>query len=68
MGVLLGGGCAETDLSARVAVHVALATRPDVLVAMPGAGVDQALMLVGNEMARALARIDLPESSATQLC
>jgi len=66
VGALLGGGCGETDLSARVAVHVGLATRPDVLVAMPGAGVDEALMLVGNEMARALARIDLPESPATR--
>ncbi len=41
MGTLLGGSCAETDVSARVAVHVALATRPDVVMAKPGMGVDE---------------------------
>ncbi len=57
VGAFLGGSCAETDVSARVAVHVALATRPDVIMARPGMGVDEAVMLVQNEMARALAWI-----------
>jgi len=57
VGAFLGGSCAETDLSARVAVHVALATRPDVVMARPGMGVDEAIMLVQNEMARTLAWI-----------
>jgi methylaspartate ammonia-lyase len=56
-GAFLGGSCAETDLSARVAVHVALATRPDLIMAKPGMGVDEGIMLVQNEMARTLARI-----------
>jgi methylaspartate ammonia-lyase len=62
VGVLLGGSYAETDLSARAAVHVALATRPDLLMAKPGLGVDEAISLVHNEMARALARPDNPNS------
>ncbi|MEJ2560516.1 MAG: methylaspartate ammonia-lyase [Anaerolineae bacterium] len=53
----LGGSCAETDLSARVAVHVALATQPDMLMAKPGMGVDEGITLVYNEMARTLAWI-----------
>jgi methylaspartate ammonia-lyase len=62
VGVLLGGSYAETDLSARAAVHVALATRPDLLMAKPGLGVDEAISLVHNEMARALARPEKPDS------
>jgi methylaspartate ammonia-lyase len=54
----LGGSCAETDLSARATVHVALATRPDVIMAKPGMGVDEGIALVHNEMARALAEIE----------
>jgi len=55
VGALLGGSYAETDLSARVSVHVALATQPDLIMAKPGVGVDEAISLVHNEMARALA-------------
>jgi len=57
VGAFLGGSCAETDLSARVAVHVALATRPDIIMAKPGMGVDEGVTLVHNEMARTLATI-----------
>ncbi len=57
VGALLGGSCAETDLSARVSVHAALATRPDAILAKPGMGVDEGMMLVHNEMARTLAWI-----------
>jgi len=59
MGAFLGGSCAETDLSARVSVHVALATRPDIVMAKPGMGVDEGIMLAQNEMARTLAGISL---------
>jgi methylaspartate ammonia-lyase len=58
IGAFLGGSCAETDLSARVAAHVALATRPDLLMAKPGMGVDEGVTLMQNEMARALAEIE----------
>jgi methylaspartate ammonia-lyase len=57
VGAFLGGSCAETDLSARVSVHVALATRPDMVMAKPGMGVDEGVSLVQNEMARTLAWI-----------
>jgi methylaspartate ammonia-lyase len=57
VGSLLGGGSAETDLSARVSAHVALATQPDLLLAKPGVGVDEAVSLVRNEMARVLALV-----------
>jgi methylaspartate ammonia-lyase len=57
VGAFLGGSCAETDLAARVAVHVALATRPDIIMAKPGMGVDEGVSLVQNEMARTLAWI-----------
>ncbi len=59
VGAFLGGSCAETDLSARVSVHVALAARPDMVMAKPGMGVDEAVMLVQNEMGRALAEMGL---------
>jgi methylaspartate ammonia-lyase len=61
VGAFLGGSCAETDLSARVSAHVALATRPEIVMAKPGMGVDEGIMIVRNEMGRALARIRLRE-------
>jgi methylaspartate ammonia-lyase len=57
VGAFLGGSYAETDLSARVAVHVALAAQADLLMARPGMGVDEAISLAENEMARTLATV-----------
>ncbi|CAG0985643.1 partial Methylaspartate ammonia-lyase, partial [Gammaproteobacteria bacterium] len=54
VGVYLGGSCNETDISARVAAHVALAVRPTEFLAKPGLGVDEGVMIVTNEMARAI--------------
>ncbi len=59
IGAFLGGSCAETDLAARVAAHVALATQPDVMMAKPGMGVDEAVSIVQNEMTRALVLIKM---------
>lgn len=53
----LGGSCAETDLSARISAHVALATQPEIVMAKPGMGVDEGIMIVQNEMSRTLAHI-----------
>jgi methylaspartate ammonia-lyase len=50
----VGGSCCETERSARVCVHVALATGADQLLAKPGMGVDEGLSIVTNEMARTL--------------
>jgi methylaspartate ammonia-lyase len=55
--VLLGGSFAETDLSAQISVHLALGTRPDLILAKPGTGVDEGITLVHNEMKRVLAWI-----------
>ena len=57
IGVLLGGSYTETEISARASVHVALATQPDLIMAKPGVGTDEAISLVQNEMARTLACI-----------
>ena len=62
VGTFLGGSCAETDLSARVAVHIALATQPDMIMAKPGMGVDEGITLVCNEMVRTLAWIGVRNS------
>ncbi len=53
----LGGSCAETDCSARVSVHIALATRPHQMLVKPGMGVDEGVSIIYNEMQRALAQI-----------
>lgn len=50
-----GGTSAETDLSARACVHIALAMRADMMLAKPGMGVDEAICIVGNEQERVLA-------------
>ena len=51
----LGGTCTETDGSARVCANIALAIEPDQMLAKPGMGVDEGLMIVRNEMARTIA-------------
>ena len=43
------------DVSARACVHIALATRAERMLAKPGMGVDEGVMIVGNEMARTAA-------------
>ncbi|NLJ80465.1 MAG: methylaspartate ammonia-lyase [Firmicutes bacterium] len=48
----LGGTCNETERSAQVSVHIAMATRPHQLLSKPGMGVDEGLSIVTNEMNR----------------
>lgn len=55
IGAYQGGTCNETDRSAQVCVHVAMATRADQILAKPGMGVDEGHMIVYNEMRRILA-------------
>jgi methylaspartate ammonia-lyase len=55
VGAMLGGSCAETELSARATTHIGLATGVTQMLAKPGMGVDEGLMIVTNEMNRALA-------------
>ena len=54
-----GGTCVDTDQSARIMAHVALATRPEWILARPGMGIDEGLQIVHNEMARTLALIQV---------
>ncbi len=49
---LLGGSCIETEISTKIGVHIAMVTRPDFVLARPGMGIDEAIMLVNNEMNR----------------
>lgn len=55
IGAYLGGTCNETDRSAQVCVHLAMAAQPDQVLAKPGMGVDEGYMIVFNEMQRILA-------------
>ena len=50
-----GGTCNETDVSGRVSANVAMACGADQVLAKPGMGVDEGLMIMGNEMTRVTA-------------
>ena len=52
IGAYQGGTCNETDRSAQVCVNLAMATKPDQMLAKPGMGVDEGYMIVYNEMQR----------------
>jgi methylaspartate ammonia-lyase len=52
-----GGTCNETDRSAQVSAHVAMACGAAQVLAKPGMGVDEGMMVVGNEMARVAALV-----------
>ena len=55
IGAYQGGTCNETDRSAQVCVHRAMATQPTQILAKPGMGVDEGFMIVYNEMNRIMA-------------
>ncbi|CVK21246.1 methylaspartate ammonia-lyase [Sporomusa sphaeroides] len=55
VGAYQGGTCNETNRSAEVCVHAAMATKPVQILAKPGMGVDEGYMIVYNEMQRILA-------------
>ncbi len=50
-----GGTCNETDRSSQICVQIAMASRPDQILAKPGMGVDEGYMIVYNEMQRIIA-------------
>lgn len=50
-----GGTCNETDRSAQVCAQLAMACDADQVLAKPGMGVDEGLMIVVDEMARTAA-------------
>jgi methylaspartate ammonia-lyase len=47
-----GGSCNETERSAQVSAHIAMACEANQILAKPGMGVDEGLQIVGNEMGR----------------
>jgi methylaspartate ammonia-lyase len=53
VGPIIGGTCAETDLSARATTHIGIATEVTQMLAKPGMGIDEGLAIVTNEMNRA---------------
>lgn len=55
----IGGTCNETNRSAEVCAHVAMATSPVQYLGKPGMGVDEGYMIVYNEMSRVLALKDV---------
>ncbi|MDR2483864.1 MAG: methylaspartate ammonia-lyase [Treponema sp.] len=59
IGAYQGGTCNETDRSAQVCVHLAMASRPDQILAKPGMGVDEGFMVVYNEMQRIIRLLQL---------
>jgi methylaspartate ammonia-lyase len=52
-----GGSATETERSAQVTAHVAMACGADQVLAKPGMGVDEGMTVVGNEMARVAALV-----------
>ena len=53
----MGGTCNETERSAQVTAHIAMARGAAQVLAKPGMGVDEGMMIVGNEMARVAALV-----------
>ena len=47
-----GGTCNETEVSAQCCVHLAMAARPEVMLAKPGMGFDEGFTIVKNEQER----------------
>jgi methylaspartate ammonia-lyase len=60
VGAYSGGSANETDRSAQVTTHVAIACGASQCLAKPGLGVDEGLMIVNNEMSRVLALAGRP--------
>jgi methylaspartate ammonia-lyase len=59
-----GGTCNETDRSAQVTAHIAMACGAAQVLAKPGMGVDEGMMIVGNEMARVAALVAARRTAA----
>ncbi|MCK1552675.1 methylaspartate ammonia-lyase [Bradyrhizobium sp. 177] len=65
VGSYVGGSCTETDLSARAAVNIAVATQADMILAKPGMGVDEGISIVGNEQSRLLSVLKYRRSQSS---
>lgn len=58
IGSYVGGTCNETNVSAEITTHIAVATKALQVLAKPGMGVDEGFMIVKNEMNRLLALVN----------
>jgi methylaspartate ammonia-lyase len=58
IGSYCGGTCNETNVSAEVTTNIAIACKATQMLAKPGMGCDEGLMIVRNEMNRVLALIN----------
>jgi methylaspartate ammonia-lyase len=58
LGGYCGGTCNDTDRSAQISAHIAMACGAIQILAKPGMGVDEGMMIVGNEMARTMALVE----------
>ncbi len=56
VGAYLGGTCNETSRSAEICCNIAIACGATQVLAKPGMGVDEGIMIINNEMNRVLAR------------
>ncbi|MBU1107903.1 MAG: methylaspartate ammonia-lyase [Candidatus Riflebacteria bacterium] len=54
-----GGTCNETDVTARICVHLAVAARAERMLAKPGMGFDEGFTIVNNELERIIAILRL---------
>ena len=55
VGAYLGGTCNETSRSAEICANIAMACGATQVLAKPGMGVDEGIMIINNEMNRVLA-------------
>ncbi|NLY21277.1 MAG: methylaspartate ammonia-lyase [Tissierellia bacterium] len=57
-GAYCGGTCNETNRSAEILTNIGMACAADQVLAKPGMGVDEGLMIVNNEMNRVMALVN----------
>lgn len=55
VGAYSGGTCNETNVSAEITTNIAMAAGADQVLAKPGMGTDEGIMIVNNEMNRVIA-------------
>lgn len=55
LGAYIGGTCNETVRSAEISANIAMATGATQVLAKPGMGVDEGIMIINNEMNRVIA-------------
>lgn len=58
VGVYMAGSSNETEISAQITTDIALATKPDLILAKSGMGVDKGIIIVYNEMQRVKALLE----------